>query len=163
MSFQDELNEKSKTPQQVDDDIRKHMDVKACYEYSRIKEQMLSSVERGEFSSCGDKKRVVILYALHHNLADMVKEEDVPVQQSTGFLGLKTKTVVKKRIGVNPSKRKEYEYFIEGVKKYGREDGMEIVPIIWDKNEKCEYPIPTPVLGIYIWGCQFCLKCTMVY
>ena len=31
------------------------------------------------------------------------------------------------------------------------------------QSEDIEYPIPTLVIGIYIVGYKFCLKCTMVY
>ena len=163
MSFQDELNKNSKTPAEVDEELRKTMDTKAYLQYHKIKEYMLSKAKQGEFSVIGDKKRIILYHELYYDLAGLVKENNVPVRQPTGFLNLKTRTVIKKRIVVDESKGKEYEYFTESIRQLGMKDGMEIVPVIYSQSEDIEYPIPTPVIGIYIVGYKFCLKCTMVY
>lgn len=163
MSFQDELNKKSKTQQELDADLRKSMDRSAHSEYMKIKEYMLLKVKNGEFSTLDNKKCVTVYQRLYFDLAKLVKEDEVPTKQSIGFLGLQTRTVIKKRIIVDPLKRKEYDYFINSIKEYGSKDGMEIVPVIYSSNENIEYTIPTPVIGIYLVGFYFCLKCTMVY
>lgn len=36
---------------------------------------------------------------------------------------------------------------------------MEIVPVIYCRGENKDYTIPTPILGIYLAGFKFCLKC----
>ena len=163
MSFQDELNRQSKTPQEVDDDLRKSMDIAAAYEYSKIKEYMLSKVKRGEFTVIGSQKCVTVYHELVHDLSRLVKEEETCTKQATGFLHLQTKTVSNKRIVVDSSRRKEFEYFMECIKKYGSDDGMEIVPVMYNRKENIEHLIPTPYMGTYIFGYKFCLKCTMVY
>lgn len=50
MSFQDELNKNSRTPAEVDEELRKTMDTKAYLQYHKIKEYMLSKAKQGEFS-----------------------------------------------------------------------------------------------------------------
>lgn len=163
MSFQDELNKNTKTPQDVDNDLRKSMDVKAWYEYSEIKEYMLLKVRRGEYTISGDKKCVTIYYDLHYDLKDLVKEEEIHTRQPTGFLNLRTRDLIQRRIVVDESRRKEYDYFIESITEYGRDDDIEITPVMYDRRKGIEYTIPTPIIGVYIFGYIFCLKCTAIY
>lgn len=140
--------------------IRKH---KSIQKYVITVIDFCSCVYSGEFSVIGDKKCIILYHELYCDLAGLVKEDNVSVRQPTGFLNLKTRTVIRKRIVVDESKRKEYEYFTESIRQLGMKDGMEIVPVIYSQSEDIEYPIPTPVIGIYIMGYKFCLKCTMVY
>lgn len=156
MSFMDELNENKRTPEQIEEKLRESMESKASSQYRNIKNYMLLKAENGEYDIIGSKKRIMIYQELHFDLADLVKEEIVPVRQSTGFLNLQTRIVNKKRIAVNPSRRNEYEYFTKSIIEYGKKDGMEIVPVIYCRGENKDYTIPTPILGIYLAGFEFC-------
>ena len=163
MGFRDELLNNSKSAIEVDEELRKRMDTEAYLQYCNIKEYMLSKAKQGEFSVVGDKKRIILYHELHYDLARLVKEDDVPIQQPTGFLNLKTRTIIKKRIIVDESRKREYELFVDSIRQLGKKDGMEIIPVIYSQKENIEYSIPTPVIGIYITGYKFCLKCVMVY
>lgn len=96
------------------------MESKASSQYRNIKDYMLLKAKNGEYVVVGSKRRIMIYQELYFDLADLVKEEVVPVRQSTGFLNLQTRTVNKKRIAVNPSRRKEYEYFTKSIIEYGK-------------------------------------------
>lgn len=164
MSFQDELNKKSKTQQEIDEELRKSMDVSANLEYYKIKDHMLLRAERGDFVTRGNKKYITLYHELHsYNLDNLVKEEDVQVKHSYGFLNLQTKTIIKKRIVVNNSRSKEFKYFMDSIRKYAAEDNITMEAVMYSKNENIEYTIPTPIIGIYIVGYKFCLKCTIEY
>ena len=54
-------------------------------------------------------------------------------------------------------------YFINSITKYGKEDGMEIVPVMYNRTKNNEYSIPTPIMDEYFTHYKFCLKCTMTY
>lgn len=163
MSFQDELNKNSKTQQEVDEELRKSMDVSAHLEYCKIKEYLLLKAKRGEFLTRGDKKYITLYHELHLGLERLVKEEEVPVQQSYGFLNLQTRTIIKRRIVINNSRSKEFQYFMDSIRKYAAQDNITVNAIMYNQKENIEYTIPTPIIGIYIWGYKFCLKCTVEY
>ena len=163
MSFQDELNNNSKTSDELDKDLKDRMDSKAYSQYHDIKEYMLSKARDGEYISYGSKKKILIYQEMRYDLKNLIVEEEVPTQMSYGFLNLQKKTLIKRRFVINESKRKEYNYFIDSIKKYAQNDGMEIMPVIYSESEDIEYTIPTPIVGIYLVGYKFCLKCTIVY
>lgn len=139
------------------------MDVSAHLEYYKIKDYMLLFAKRGEFVTIGNKKYITIYHELHFDLERLVKVEEVPVKHSYGFMNLKTRTIMKKRIVVNSSRSKEFKYFMDSIKKYAAEDNMTVEAVMYSKNENIEYTIPTPIIGIYIVGYKFCLKCTIEY
>lgn len=163
MSFKDELNKNTKTPQDEDEYLRSTMDTNAHLEYLKIKEYMLHQVKHGEYTNYGNKKRVVIYHELYFDLSKFVKEENINIKQSVGFFKSKTITHTKRRIVFDESKRKEYNYFISSITKYGKEDGMEIVPVMYNRTKNDEYSIPTPIIDGYFTHYKFCLKCTMTY
>lgn len=164
MSFKDELNKNTKTPEDAYNDkinkIKESAYMSAKIEYKYIKSNILNKANNGQYSVANNKK-CIVYYHIMHNSKYLSISNTPPKRQGLIFKQLKVYN--DERYILREEYKTEYTFFIEKLKELCNQDGIQVSPIVYHSEKKIEYSIPTPILGYDFHKYNLALKCIIHY
>lgn len=164
MSFKDELNKNSRTPEQACNDIldktKEQAQSYAEIQYENIKNKILDMAKKGYYLIKDDKKFIEYFHCLHNS--KYVQVYRTP-SRFKGFLDKKIQVFDDYRYILCEENAIEYAFFISCIKDLAMKDDIQITPCIYSPETKYVYGIPSPILGISYHKYDLYLKCSIKY
>ena len=171
MSFIDELNQNTKTPQQVEDENwlkeKEQIKIIANADFADIKRKLLNKAKMGQYSITNGYKMISIDYYCSYLMQCVHREH---FYNPTGRMGTSSYRTNKK-VSYSINKAKQYDLYLSIIKEFASIDNISISPFFVEKDPvlfQKENKINLPYTYAHEWRTtsheiKAYLKCTIQY